>query len=258
MAQDAVGNIRTVASFTAEGRVLDLFERALAGPVVAARKKAVTSGASAGVAISLIPFSEAFIFYIGAIFIEKGYMTFQDMMQVFMALLMSASGVAMAMAQMGDVGAAKPATASVFALVDRMPVIDSEDPSGLKPDRCEGNVTLQAVHFAYPTRPGLTVLRGFSLELRVGEMAALVGESGSGAPRRRKRPVATGGCRLWLPMAAEPNRRRWVVFPPLLTRVACFLFHRCLQARARWCSSSCATTTRSRAACSSTATTCAS
>lgn len=74
VSMDAVGNIRTVASFTAQGHVLSHFEKELEGPIAAARKKALTQGASAGVAIAMIPFTEAFIFYIGGIFIERGYM----------------------------------------------------------------------------------------------------------------------------------------------------------------------------------------
>lgn len=74
VSMDAVGNIRTVASFTAQPHVLNHFEKELEGPIAAARKKALTQGVSAGIAISMIPFTEAFIFYIGGIFIDRGIM----------------------------------------------------------------------------------------------------------------------------------------------------------------------------------------
>lgn len=54
-----------------------------------------------------------------------------------------------------DVGKAKPATAALFALVDREPAIDNMDPSGLAPEKCLGAVSLRDVVFEYPSRPGL-------------------------------------------------------------------------------------------------------
>ncbi|KAL2619839.1 hypothetical protein R1flu_000044 [Riccia fluitans] len=43
-----------------------------------------------------------------------------------------------------------------------------------------GNVALEDVHFAYPSRPDAMVLRGISIVLKAGTVTALVGSSGSG------------------------------------------------------------------------------
>ncbi len=48
------------------------------------------------------------------------------------------------------------------------------------PPRLRGGVQFQDVHFSYPSRPGLPVLRALSLEARPGEKIALVGPSGAG------------------------------------------------------------------------------
>lgn len=42
------------------------------------------------------------------------------------------------------------------------------------------DVIFDDVHFAYPSRPGLNVLKGFSLTLQRGSVTALVGLSGAG------------------------------------------------------------------------------
>lgn len=44
----------------------------------------------------------------------------------------------------------------------------------------EGDIVLDHVHFAYPTRPDVEVLKGISLHIRPGQKVALAGQSGAG------------------------------------------------------------------------------
>ena len=75
---------------------------------------------------------------------------------------------------------ATSAAAELFEIIDRKPLIDSLDESGLKPQECRGLVELRDIHFEYPTRPGVAVLRGIDLTLNPGKTTAIVGASGSG------------------------------------------------------------------------------
>jgi ATP-binding cassette subfamily B protein len=53
-------------------------------------------------------------------------------------------------------------------------------PTGGLPHRLRGEVAFEGVHFRYPSRPEVEVLRGVSLRARPGERVALVGPSGAG------------------------------------------------------------------------------
>jgi ATP-binding cassette subfamily B (MDR/TAP) protein 1 len=202
IATDAVSNVRTVAAFGAEERVLRLFELQLEGPLVAARTAAWVGGCSQAFSQVMATLPPAFSFWVGGMFIEKGIMrcallphvqlhcfaashnpyprSFEGVMQVFFALLMSAVGVSQVSALTGDVSIARPAAQALFKLLDRKPAIDSADPGGLQPKDCVGQLELVDVAFTYPTRPGVPVFQRLSLQVPAGRTLALVGESGSG------------------------------------------------------------------------------
>jgi hypothetical protein len=74
IATDAVSNVRTVAAFGAEQRVLRLFELQLDGPLVAARHAAFVGGCSQAFSQIMATLPPAFSFYIGGLFIEKKIM----------------------------------------------------------------------------------------------------------------------------------------------------------------------------------------
>lgn len=64
--------------------------------------------------------------------------------------------------------------AQLFELIDRKSDIDPFDESGEKLSRVTGHVELEHVTFAYPSRPGVTVLDDFSLSVPAGKVTALV------------------------------------------------------------------------------------
>lgn len=62
----------------------------------------------------------------------------------------------------------------LFALIDRKSQIDPFDESGEKLPTVEGLVELENITFSYPTRPGVTILEDFSLQVPAGKVTALV------------------------------------------------------------------------------------
>jgi len=63
-----------------------------------------------------------------------------------------------------------------------VPEIDAESKEGkcIESEKIQGRIQFQNVHFRYPTRPGVRVLRDLSLHAEPGTYVALVGASGCG------------------------------------------------------------------------------
>lgn len=58
--------------------------------------------------------------------------------------------------------------------------IDATSDAGQKPKDIQGAISFENVHFNYPTRPADPVLKGLSVELEAGKIAAFCGPSGGG------------------------------------------------------------------------------
>ncbi|KAM8884587.1 antigen peptide transporter 2a [Synchiropus picturatus] len=78
----------------------------------------------------------------------------------------------------GDMLNSVGAAGKVFELLDREPQISMD--GTLAPEQLTGHVSFCNLNFSYPMSPDKRVLHNFSLELKPGEMTALVGPSGHG------------------------------------------------------------------------------
>ena len=81
-----------------------------------------------------------------------------------------------------DVSSAKGAGSDIIKLIDSRPEIDAQSTEGrtISPEKVRGQIRLENIHFRYPTRPAVRVLRDLSLKVMPGTYIALVGASGSG------------------------------------------------------------------------------
>ncbi|XP_030460439.1 ABC transporter B family member 11-like [Syzygium oleosum] len=180
VATDAVGSIRTVASFCAEEKIMQLYEKKCEGPMRTGIRLGLISGIGFGMSFFLLFCMYATSFYAGARLVQDGKTTFSDVFRVFFALTMAATGISQSSSLTPDSTKAKAAAASIFAIVDRKSRIDPSDESGTKLDNVKGEIELRHVSFKYPSRPDIQIFRDLSLAIRSGKTVALVGESGSG------------------------------------------------------------------------------
>ncbi|KAJ7008064.1 ABC transporter B family member 11-like [Populus alba x Populus x berolinensis] len=180
VANDAVGSIRTVASFCAEEKVMQLYRKKCEGPMRTGIRQGLISGAGFGVSFFLLFSVYATSFYVGAQLVQHRKTTFADVFQVFFALTMAAIGISQSSSFAPDSSKAKAAAASIFSIIDRKSKIDSSDESGTTLDNVKGEIELRHIGFKYPARPDIEIFRDLSLAIHSGKTVALVGESGSG------------------------------------------------------------------------------
>uniref|UniRef100_A0A287ATY5 ATP-binding cassette, sub-family B (MDR/TAP), member 1 n=1 Tax=Sus scrofa TaxID=9823 RepID=A0A287ATY5_PIG len=75
---------------------------------------------------------------------------------------------------------ARGAAYEIFKIIDSKPSIDSYSKNGHKPDNIKGNLEFRNVHFSYPSRNEVKILKGLNLKVESGQTVALVGNSGCG------------------------------------------------------------------------------
>jgi len=79
-----------------------------------------------------------------------------------------------------DISSAHGAASDTISLLDSRPEVDAASTEGKILQNVKGHIRLEDVHFRYPMRPGVRVLRGLSISVQAGTYVALVGASGCG------------------------------------------------------------------------------
>uniref|UniRef100_A0A1D1Y062 ABC transporter B family member 11 n=1 Tax=Anthurium amnicola TaxID=1678845 RepID=A0A1D1Y062_9ARAE len=180
IADDAVGGIRTVASFSAEDKVIEMYKRKCEDPVKMGIRQGFISGICFGFSFLVVFCAYALSFYSGARLIEDGKTTFTYVFRVFFALNLVAVGISQSSSLLPDATKARSAAASVFAILDQEHKISGANDLGIKLQQVKGCLEFRHVSFCYPTRPDVPIFKDFSLAVESGQTLALVGESGSG------------------------------------------------------------------------------
>ncbi|XP_057948239.1 ABC transporter B family member 9-like [Malania oleifera] len=180
IANDSVSSIRTIASFCAENKMIDLYQRKCKVSMKHGIWKGLVSGAGFGFSFFALYCTNAFCFYIGAILVERGKASFGEVFKVYLALTISAIGISKTTAMVPDYAKAKDSAASIFELLDSKPNIDSSSSEGTTLATIKGDIEFQNVNFKYQTRPDVQIFRDLCLSIPAAKTVALVGESGSG------------------------------------------------------------------------------
>ncbi|KAM3688214.1 hypothetical protein ACB098_10G136700 [Castanea mollissima] len=157
IANDAVGSIRTVASFCAEDKMMELYRSKCGGPTKSGIRQGLITGIGFGTSFALLFLAYATSFYAGARLIHAKKATFSDVFQVFFALTMAALGISHSSNLGPDTGKAKNASGSIFAIVDRQSKIDPSNESGMTLKNLKVEIELRHVSFKYPCRPDIQI-----------------------------------------------------------------------------------------------------
>ncbi|XP_038611568.1 phosphatidylcholine translocator ABCB4-like isoform X1 [Tachyglossus aculeatus] len=180
VAEEALAAIKTVTAFGGQSRELTRYKRHLEEAEKIGIKKAITANLSLGTAFFLIYASYALAFWYGSsLTLSKEY-TLGNTMTVFFSIIYGAFSVGQAAPCMDAFANARGAARTIFEIIDSNPQIDSFSERGDKPGNLKGNLEFRNVHFSYPARPEVQILKGLNLKVNSGQTVALVGNSGCG------------------------------------------------------------------------------
>ncbi|XP_051140936.1 ABC transporter B family member 15-like isoform X1 [Andrographis paniculata] len=180
LAAEAVSNLRTITAFSSQTRILKMLEKAQEGPLTESIRLSWLAGIGLGTSQSLMTCTWALDFWFGGKLMAEGFIGAKSLFQTFMVLVSTGRVIADAGTMTNDLAKGADAVRSVFAVLDRYTLIDSNDRDGYKPEKLTGHVELQDVEFAYPARPNTMIFKSFSIDIPAGKSIALVGQSGSG------------------------------------------------------------------------------
>ncbi|XP_054420068.1 phosphatidylcholine translocator ABCB4 isoform X2 [Pteronotus mesoamericanus] len=180
VAEEALGAIRTVIAFGGQNKELERYQKHLENAKKIGIKKAISANISMGIAFLLIYASYALAFWYGSTLVISKEYTLGNAMTVFFSILIGAFSVGQAAPCIDAFANARGAAYMIFAIIDNNPKIDSFSERGHKPDNIKGNLEFNDVHFSYPARANVKILKGLNLKVQSGQTVALVGNSGCG------------------------------------------------------------------------------
>ncbi|KAH9295405.1 hypothetical protein KI387_038993 [Taxus chinensis] len=180
VAGEAVSNIRTVAAFNAEDKILNLFGKELKLPQTQSLKRGQLAGALFGMSQLTLYGSQALILWYGSRLVQNGTSTFSKVIKVFVVLVITANSVAETLSLAPDFVRGGEALSSIFAILDRGTKIEPDDEDAEKVEETKGEIELKHIEFAYPSRPDVKIFKDLNLKIKAGHSQALVGASGSG------------------------------------------------------------------------------
>ncbi|KAJ2777742.1 hypothetical protein H4R18_004989 [Coemansia javaensis] len=181
VADEVLSSIKTVMAFGGQARELERFRKRIAEARAAGLRKSWIIGGCMGFIMFSIYGVYALGFWYGGKLVREGKMTSVEVLNAFFSLVMGGFALGNAAPSISAVASARGAAVKVYRVIDRASPIDAVDTErGRAADGIRGEIELDDVHFHYPTRPDVPVLRGLSLRVRAGQRVALVGESGCG------------------------------------------------------------------------------
>ncbi|CAI0450088.1 unnamed protein product [Linum tenue] len=179
IAEESFGAIRTVRSFAQEAYEVSRYSEKVDVTLNLGLKQAKVVGLFSGGMNAASTLSVIVVVIYGANLTIKGYMTAGALTSFILYSLTVGSSISGLSSLYTVAMKAAGSSRRVFQLLDR---ISTMPKSG---DKCPlgdqvGEVELNDVWFAYPSRPSHMVLKGISLKLQPGSKVALVGPSGGG------------------------------------------------------------------------------
>lgn len=179
-ASDNLAAVRTMQAATHEPTVIRRYASAVERAFEAARNRLMARAGLTALVIFLVVGSVVGVLWYGAGLVVKGELTGGTLGQFVIYALFAGGAMAELSEVWGEVQQAAGAAERLTELLAVRPEIASPAVPKPLPEPALGRISLDAVTFAYPSRPETRALDGFTLHVKPGETVAIVGPSGAG------------------------------------------------------------------------------
>eukprot|EP00892_Ulva_mutabilis_P010383 jgi/Ulvmu1/7717/UM039_0023.1 len=180
LASQAIANIRTVVALQAEQRVLESFVGIVAAPrrFLSWGPAATAAAHSTVMAAEIVTYGLLLLY--GASRVRDGDCSAGRVVQVAAAVVAAGMALAQPVPDAAHFTEGRRAAARLHAVLERAPPADVLNAGASLQKPLLGQVDIQDVSFAFPSRPASPVLQSFTLHLPASQMTALVGTTNCG------------------------------------------------------------------------------
>uniref|UniRef100_A0A8C8RQA6 ABC-type xenobiotic transporter n=1 Tax=Pelusios castaneus TaxID=367368 RepID=A0A8C8RQA6_9SAUR len=183
VAEETLTAIRTVVAFNGQMKALAKYDVNLENARSVGVKKCIIINTSLGFAQFILFGTYALSFWYGnklSVEKEENY-DIGHMLTVYISVIYGTLSITQAFLNLENIVNAQVAAYKVYKIIRKVPILAFYSvKEGYRPEKLKGEIEFQNIHFSYPSRPDVKILKGLNLTLQSGKTVALVGSSGCG------------------------------------------------------------------------------
>lgn len=180
VAGETINAIETVQSYGLEAMQTERYSDAVGESFQAAIARIRARAMLMAGAILVLFGAVVFVLWVGARDVVEGVMTPGELGAFLLYALMVAGSAASLSEMWGEIQRAAGALERIVEILEAEPSVTIPLKPKPVPLNVTGAIELENVHFAYPARTTEAALNGLNLQVRPGEVLAIVGPSGAG------------------------------------------------------------------------------
>ncbi|XP_055701825.1 multidrug resistance protein homolog 49-like [Phlebotomus papatasi] len=188
IAEEVFNSIRTVVAFGGEDKECKRYQESLRLAEESGIRKNFYSGLQSGLMWFLVFGIYGFCFYYGIHLMIRDRELSEDIntynagsiLVILFCMLTSAQFLTLSIPSLETIITAKGVSKEIYNIIDQKSRIDPFSKDGMTFNDLKGNIEFRNVHFKYPSRNEVKVLKNINFQIKNGQTIALVGSSGSG------------------------------------------------------------------------------
>ena len=178
---EALGQIKTVQAYNHQQQDQQRFATTVEHAFATARKRILQRAWLITLVILLVLGAVGVMLWVGGMDVIAGRITGGELAAFVFYSLIVGSAFGTLSEVIGELQQAAGAAERIAELLQSKSLIEPPSTGLLVlPERVEGNLLLEDLHFSYPSRPESYAIDGLNLTIHAGETLALVGPSGAG------------------------------------------------------------------------------